>query len=445
VTDWTGAEVKALRCAALRLTQEEFAEQVGYQPVTVRKWQRATDSRPIRGKSALDLDTQLARLDKQQAERFWAAVARARNSGHPGRYESAIPAESCGSASDIYASEADAEVKRREFGRLAATAGAAAFLESWDVTGVRIGMADAQRLMETVAALEFEDQRAGGAPLVSTALAQLARAKNLLETGTFDTATGDAFTSATGELAVLAGWLAFDADLHTLARRCYFDAMALAVQANDAELTAHSCLYAANQSIALSRTGQASPHHALRLIDRARDLMRGRPPGRIHALIAIRQAQATGLLGDRQGFGRAIATAWREVDQAVEYEPLAECPVWLRTVNHNEVRGHEARGYGRTGDLTKAVSLFESAASEGSTSRNAVNTRAWLASTRAAAGDLDGALADGLSVLEHLDNGVSSPRTVKVLEPIRRATVNVSAGAEFRDRFDKLAQTGITA
>ncbi len=445
VTNWTGVEVRALRCAALRLTQEEFAEQVGYQPVTVRKWQRAPDSRPIRGKSAHDLDTQLARLDEKQSARFWSAVAQARKPRHPGSQEFKISTEPSGGVVDGDVREADSDVKRREFGRLAAAAGAVAVLESWDVDGVRIGVTDVRGLLEVVDALEFEDQRAGGASLVATAVAQLARAKSLLETGTFDSASGNAFTSATGELAVLAGWLAFDADMHSLARHCYSDAMALASQADDADLTAHSCLYAANQSIALSRTGQANPQHALRLVDRARHLMRGRPPGRIHALIAIRQAQAYGLLGDRREFGRAIATAWREVDHAIEHEPLADCPTWLRTVDHNEVRGHEARGCGRVGDLARAVSLFETAADEKSTNRNAVNTRAWLASARTAVGDLEGALADAMSVLVHIDNGVSSPRTLKVLEPIRRATADLPAADEFRHRLDKLTQTGNTA
>ncbi|MET8870763.1 hypothetical protein [Nocardia sp. NPDC004604] len=447
VTNWTGVEVKALRLAALRLTQEAFAEQVGYQPVTVRKWERALGARPVRGKSALDLDTQLARLNDDQAERFWAAVTNARSavSVHPGRYQADAVTGRSGSSLGVYAWEVDGDVKRREFGRLAAATGAAVVLDSWDLDGDRLGMSDAQRLLERVGQLENEDQRAGGAPLVSYAVEGLARAKNQLETCAFDAATADAFASAAGELAVLAGWLAFDADMHPLARRCYSDAMALASQADDNDLTAHTCLYAANQSIALTQIGQASPHHALQLVDRARDLMRGRPSGRIHALIAIRQAQALGLLGDRNAFERAIATAWREVDQAVEHEPIEECPAWLRFVGHAEVRGHEARGYGRVGDLAKAVDLLEATVSEQASVRNSVNARAWLASARAAAGDFIGALAEAMPVVEHLGNTVSSPRTVRVLEPVRRATASLSAGVEFGQRFDTLSQTAITA
>ncbi|MEV6135026.1 hypothetical protein AB0L63_02935 [Nocardia sp. NPDC051990] len=445
VTDWTGVEVKALWRVAMRLTQEEFAQRLGYQPVTVRKWQRATAERPVRGKSAHDLDTTLAGLNQEQAERFWSAVnaARPTNIGHRGVHET----DGSDGALGIYAWEVDGDVRRREFGRLSAMAGAATVLGSWDIDAAhRLGLSDARRLRDRVDELEQEDQRADGAQLVSYAIEGLARAKNRLEACEFDLQAGDAYASATGELAVMAGWLALDADMQPLARRCFSDAMALASQADDPDLTAHTCLYAANQSIALSVSGQASPHHALNLIDRARHLMRGRPPGRIHALVAIRQAQAAALLEDRSAFGRAIATAWREVDQAVEHEPIQECPPWLRFVNHAEVSGHEARGFGRIGQHTKAVELLEAAASEQTSARNTINARAWLASARAAAGDVNGALAEAFPVLDHLGSAVSSPRTLKVLEPVRRATMTLPAGADFGHQFDTLTeQTAISA
>ncbi|WP_253798461.1 hypothetical protein [Nocardia amikacinitolerans] len=387
------------------------------------------------------MDSELARLSDEQAERFWVALAEKPDSGHPG--DGAVSVRHA-SAPGIYSWEVDDDMRRREFGKLAAVAGTAMMLDPWDVSGDRLGMTDVRRLLDAVDVLEREDQRAGGAQLVSIAFEQLAHAKNRLETGAFDTSTGNAFTSAVGEMAVLTGWLAFDAEIHPLARRCYSDAMALASESDNADLMAHTCLYAANQSIALSRNGKASPHHALKLVDRARDLTRGRPPGRIHALVAIRQAQALALLGDRTGFQRAITTAWRELDQAAEHEPIAECPGWLRFVNDGEVRAHEARGFGRVGEVAKAVDLLEAAVGEHNGTRNGVNDRAWLASARAAAGDLNGALTEALPVLDHLAGTVSSPRTLKVLEPVRHATAALSDGSEFRERFDALTRKATT-
>lgn len=41
VTKWTGREVRALRTEALRITQREFAERLGFSEAVVRKWEAA--------------------------------------------------------------------------------------------------------------------------------------------------------------------------------------------------------------------------------------------------------------------------------------------------------------------------------------------------------------------------------------------------------------------
>ncbi len=51
VSKWTKVEVKALRSAALRLTQELLAERTGFRVATIRKWERATTDRPVRNYS----------------------------------------------------------------------------------------------------------------------------------------------------------------------------------------------------------------------------------------------------------------------------------------------------------------------------------------------------------------------------------------------------------
>lgn len=338
-------------------------------------------------------------------------------------------------------------MKRREFAKLAAVAGAAILLPD---SPARIGGSDVQRLLAGVDALEREDQKRGGGDLVKYAVAQLERVKALLDRGVYDTATGNAFTSAAGELAVLTGWLAYDATQHTLARRCYADAMVFGAEANNNALLAHTCLYAANQASSLSRPGHAgpeqggSPYKALQLSDRARDLVRGLPAGRIHALIALRDAQAYALLGDRAAFGRAIATAWRELDHAMQFEPLDEVPQWLRFVTYSEVADTEARGYADIGDLDRAVDLYSAAVEHPAGARNTTIVRAWSAATRARAGDTTGALEHGISALKGM-SGVSSARTLHRLELVRAAVAELPAGGEFRDMYDTLAGKVITA
>ncbi|MEC3920277.1 hypothetical protein [Nocardia sp. CDC160] len=442
---WTGADTVVLR-KAVDLTQEQMAAVIGCSIWVVKKWARRGETIVLGEEFADAMDTLLARAKPAQQQRFTQMIEqRQSDRTAPRTHGAGVVGEwSRGGASSgecgLYAWEVDDDVRRRDFG-LAAVAGAAML-----VLGDRehLGSSDVSRLLAGVDALEREDQRSGGAGLVDFAVEQLARHKHRLDTGDYTAATGTAYASATGQLAVLAGWLAYDADRHPLARRCYADAMEKGTESGDDDLIAHTCLYAANQSIALSRIGAGSPHRALTLTARARDLMAGRPPGRIHALIAVREAQARGVLEDRAGFGRALAMAWREMDQAAAFEPLEQTPQWLRFVTHAEIAGHEARGYADIGELTRAVELYGAAAEQQAGTRNATNLRAWSATTRAQIGDLTGALEEATPVLTSLAK-VSSTRTLRVLEPLRTAVDQLTIGSGFRDQFDSLATKAITA
>ncbi|WP_280250038.1 hypothetical protein [Nocardia abscessus] len=76
VKEWTGHEVQSLRKIGLRETQQEFAETTGFSVHAVRKWEKATSARPLRGRAAEAMDTVLTRLTERQRERFHAAVGR---------------------------------------------------------------------------------------------------------------------------------------------------------------------------------------------------------------------------------------------------------------------------------------------------------------------------------------------------------------------------------
>ncbi|MBO0854701.1 MAG: hypothetical protein J2P18_13175 [Nocardia sp.] len=431
VTTWTKVEVRALRDAALRRTQEEFAECLGFKVETIQKWeQKATQERPVKGRSAEALDTALGQLESAQRERFWSELARTKT--HSIQTPTVVTAFT-DAGKDAREVE---EVRRRDLGKLAAVAGAAILLPN---SPTHIGKADVRRLLAGVDALERADQEHGGAGLVEYTTDRLDAVKGILDRGVYDSRTGTEFTSAAGELAVLSGWLAYDADQHGQARRCYADAMALGAEADDPDLLAHTCLNLSNQASSLARlpAGGGSPHKALQLNDRARDLMRGRPAGRIHALIGLRDAQAYALLGDRSAFGRSIATAWRELEHALQFEPLEDVPQWLRFVTSSEVADSEARGFADVGDLTRAVDLYATAVEHPAGRRNTVLVRACSAATRARAGDTAGALEHGMSALAGLSE-VSSIRTLTRLRPVRVAVADIPAGEQFRDRFDAL-------
>lgn len=420
---WTRVEVRALRDVALRMTQEQFAEQIGWSVATVRKWERATESRPVRGQRAADLDSWLARLSPEQTRRFVLAVSSARSPAHIN--------PPVGSVDD------EADVNRREFTKAAALTGV--MVPHWNPS--RIGMADVDRLNAFTAELEAADQTLGGAGLLSTAVDALERGQSLLHSCVFDDATGRAWMSAIGALAVETGWLAYDADRTQLARRCYADALSLASMADDDELTVHACMNAALQSIGLARTSDASPSYALALVHRAGDMVRRRPAGRIHALIAAREAAAHGTASDWRSAERAMSVAWREMDNAACRESADECPSWLRFVDHCEIRFHEARACTDTGNHKRALVLYEVVAGEPASAGNAVHSAAWWSVALARTGDTRAAVEVGVPVLEALEGWLASPRALKVMAPVRFAADSASVGEEFRSRFDALTVT----
>ncbi|MFI2279723.1 helix-turn-helix domain-containing protein [Nocardia beijingensis] len=441
VSKWTKVEVKALRSAALRMTQEQFAEKVGFTTATIRKWERATHAKPVRNESAEALDTELARLTDEQRARFRAEINSVYEATAPLVHQRFV-----GTASDSLvrdgrdsAPEVEDIVKRREFGMLL---GAAYFAAGGDRGPARIGIADAQRLDALAAEFARREQVIGGAALVSDAVQGLEAAKHLLDTCAFSEQAGRAFMSAAGELATIAGWLAYDADRYPLARSCYADAFALASQAGDDQLTVHVCLNAAQMALSRQRTGEANPHRALTLAGRARALTRGYASGRVHALIATREAQAYGVLGDRTAFVKAMAIAWRELDFALDHESREDCPPWLRFVNATEIRSHEARGFSHLGDHAKSADLCSGLVVDKSSARNSANYRAGSAAALADLGEIGAAVEEGMSVLADLENSVSSTRTLRLLEPVRVAAVG--RAEEFSTRFDELAERAST-
>ncbi|MFE3446258.1 helix-turn-helix domain-containing protein [Nocardia sp. NPDC059180] len=78
--EWTGIEIKAMREAALDLTQERFAERLGVDDRTVRNWERGTRLRP---RYVARLDALRARLSAEQARRFDVAIERTHSTRNP--------------------------------------------------------------------------------------------------------------------------------------------------------------------------------------------------------------------------------------------------------------------------------------------------------------------------------------------------------------------------
>ena len=191
-------------------------------------------------------------------------------------------------------------------------------------------------------------------------------------------------------------------------------------------VTARSMLDSSSYS-----TGRA--RESLRFLDQASHVVRQEASPKVHAIIAMRRATATALLGDEPGVRRNIAAALRELDQGEHYLD----PHWAGFATVTEVTAHEAMAFLSLGKPGKAADVFRLVlADKRLTDRNRAYYQARLAGALDDAGDRTQAVTEGLKVLPDLEGPVKSVRTVNWLRPIRE---RMPRDSEFAVRFDAVA------
>jgi transcriptional regulator with XRE-family HTH domain len=282
--------------------------------------------------------------------------------------------------------------------------------------------------------LQRQDQAGGGARIRDHALHTWNAARRMLDEVTSPGKAGDDLASATGQLAISAGWACHDSGDPATARRLYAEALVLAHQAGDEALAAQAMVTASLLLADGDRPGMAG--QALALAERAAAQARRESSPRLHALFDARQALAHARLGDSAAFRAAITRAWRETDRG---DP-GDQPAWLDFARPAEIAVHEAKGLVSLGDPRNAASLLRDALQdEGISPRNRVMYSAHLATALAASGDTDDAMEHATTVLAQLEGPVLSPRARTALSPVRAAAGRAGATG-FCTRFDACGQ-----
>jgi hypothetical protein len=322
------------------------------------------------------------------------------------------------------------DVDRRKF--TTAAAGLAASLAL--PVPARVDRAHVRYLQATLARLKSWDHTVGGGALLPEALRHFTRARRMLDESDHTAAVGRELLVVAAELGNDTAWFAFDADNQPLARRLYEEAALLAESAGANEQRVHvyanmvqQCSYLAQQ------TGRPSfAREALRFGDRAADAVRHEPSPALHALVALRRSRAHAQVGDESAFRSTITTARRELDRG----PHDADPAWMAFVRHSEITGAEAVGKAQLGAPAQAVRLYQDVLDDATRSpRDQAWYRARLAGALVQAGDLEQAIAHGLTVLPDLGTRLTSGRVLQNLRPVR-AAANAAAAADFCDRFD---------
>jgi len=329
--------------------------------------------------------------------------------------------------------ETGVEVDRRGFGSLVAGALTAATLPGVTVPA-KVTASHVRYLRTCADSLWKRDQAVGGAALLRQSLRQWQHARRMLDESSYSEAVGGQLLGVAGDLAVCAGWLAFDAAYVPLARRMYSEALLLAGGASIPGLTAQVLAQSSMLSTYVARSGGANglAREGLRLADQAASAAEHEHMPRLHALIALRRATAASLLGDEPGFRSAISRARRDLDHGVG----ADDPAWIQFVGEAEITGHEVRGQANLGDVeTAAESCRASLDDPALSSRNRACRRAQLAAILTRSGDTEGAISEGTAAMPALEGGLASIRTLNELRPVRVAAERTKA-EEFCARFD---------
>lgn len=335
--------------------------------------------------------------------------------------------------------ENDDRMDRRTFTTgLLATIGFGAGLDRVQVPE-RVDLAHVRFLQAGIDRLYWRDQQIGGAMLARDGLRQYHRTRRMLEESDFTDPVGRSLLTASGQLAVAVGWLAYDAGDQRLARDLYAQALLLAQEANDNVLTIMVMEKMALQSVFLARRDgrPGIARQAIRTAVRAAELARHERTPRLHALLAAREAIAYAAVGDESGYRSAITRAYWELDGGLSTED----PTWLQFVIPAELRVAEAKGRMYLGDPASAVSLYEESLAENLSPRNRLNYQAQKAAALALSGDRHVAVSEGLTVLPELEKQVASPRTLSELQPVRDAAEQIG-NEEFCIRWDAAMRDG---
>lgn len=244
------------------------------------------------------------------------------------------------------------------------------------------------------------DDRFGGEVLRPAVIAQLRYVLDLLRTSPYGALGGDLQVLAQ-EFYRLAGWTHFDSRQFAAARRYFTQSIRLARAAGDR-------LFVANVQacMSLQATYEDRPVDAVALVQAAQDTSRGLATPRIIAILAMREAFAHAVLGDRAACHRAMAEAHAAFECAGTGD---EDPAWARYFDEVKLTVDTGIARARLGEHAPATVLIEQALEQeaGHGARVRAFHQLWLANTRFQAGELQAACqiaGEAVAAAGHLES-----------------------------------------
>ena len=177
--------------------------------------------------------------------------------------------------------------------------------------GGRIGEPEVCRVERALNGLTAMDDAQGGDVLHGIAAGYLSHVQKLLNTTTYGEKVGCRLQIAAGRVAEQAGWLAFDAYQHDVARRYFHEALYMAQLADDEQLRILTLASISMQSHHVGRLQEsvAAAQAARELAERIG------APARLKSELCIREAYGRAMMHD-SGFQRMLHLALREFERS---------------------------------------------------------------------------------------------------------------------------------
>jgi transcriptional regulator with XRE-family HTH domain len=323
-----------------------------------------------------------------------------------------------------------------------AAAGDSASLSGTAVGSHRPGEAQLNYWRACTDALHERDRQVGGTALLGPALLllRLSGARQASPAPVHAGTASPGWSATAAEITLYAAQAALDAGCLTRGQALSDTARDLAASVDDPMLTAHVLLSQSTLGTSAARgcRGREPARQALLLARKAADEARYEPIPQLHALIAVRRAQAAALLGDKPAFDAAITRARRELDR---HKPDGTIPVpaWLRHVGGPDITAAEATGTLDLGDAGRSVDLYRTALGQAACPRDRAQLGCELAHALAAHGDKAEAIATALDIaLPLLETGVTSARCLDRLRHVTALAGAVRGTLEIRERTDAL-------
>ena len=165
----------------------------------------------------------------------------------------------------------------------------------------RVSAEEMDRLEETTRLFRSWDAQCGGGLRRMAVVGQLHEVTELLRDN-YAPALSERLFRTAAELALLAGWMAYDIGMQPSAQRYFVLALHAAREAGDTPLGAHVLATMARQMIHINRA-----QDALELVHLAQYGSHGTTTARMQSLLAAMEARAYANLGDSDNCRRAVA------------------------------------------------------------------------------------------------------------------------------------------